>query len=82
VSAPQDVAGCESNQTVQLQRKKPKKGSFAILAQVQTNAAGSFSTKRRIKKSYVYRAFIAETLACDAATSASKKVKLKRNSKR
>ena len=28
VSAPQNVAGCESNQTVELQRKKPKATTF------------------------------------------------------
>jgi hypothetical protein len=79
VSAPQDVAGCESAQTVQLQRKKPKqKTSFTTFKQIQTDSAGRFSTKQRIKKTYVYRAILAENLVCDAAASPKGKVKAKR----
>ena len=78
LSAPQDVAGCESNQTVELQRKKPKQASFTTFDQLQTDAAGSFSTKVRIKKTFDYRAVVGETQACDDAASETEKVKAKR----
>ena len=78
VSAPKDVAGCESGQTVQLQRKKPKKKtSFKTFKQLRTDGAGRFSTKQKIKRTYVYRAILAETVVCDAAASAKGKVKAK-----
>jgi hypothetical protein len=78
VSAPQDVAGCESNQTVELQRKKPKQASFTAFDQLQTDAAGNFSTKEKIKKTFEYRAILVETAACDDAASGTEKVKAKK----
>ncbi len=81
VSAPQNVAGCESNQTVEIQRKKPKQTTFTTLEQVQTDAAGSFSTAKKIKKTFEYRAVVGETAACDDATSSSEKVKAKKKKK-
>jgi len=82
VNAPQDVAGCESSQTVQLQRKKPKQTTFTTFQQVQTDAAGSFSTEKKIKKTLEYRAILGETAACDDATSNSEKVKAKKKKKK
>jgi hypothetical protein len=76
VSAPKE---CESNQTVELQRKKAKKKLFTTFKRVQTKAAGKFSAKAKIKKTYVYRAVVAETLACDTAASANEKIKVKKN---
>jgi 6-phosphogluconolactonase (cycloisomerase 2 family) len=78
VSAPQNVAGCEANQTVELQRKKPKKTSFSTFKQLQTDAAGAFSTKQKIKKTFEYRAVVVETAACDDAASQTEKVKAKK----
>jgi hypothetical protein len=78
VSAPQDVAGCESNQTVEVQRKKPKGASFTTFERLQTDAAGNFSTKEKIKKTFVYRAILVETAACDDAASGTEKVKAKK----
>jgi WD40 repeat protein len=78
VSAPKDVAGCESNQPVQLQRKKPKGKTFKTFKQVRTNASGDFSSKQKVKKTFVYRALLAETAGCDDATSAGKRVKAKK----
>jgi hypothetical protein len=82
VSAPEDVAGCESNQTVLLQRKKPKQTSFTTFTQIQADTAGNFSTKKKIKRTYEYRAILAETEACDDAASASEKVKAKKKKKK
>jgi 6-phosphogluconolactonase (cycloisomerase 2 family) len=81
VSAPQDVAGCESNQTVELQRKKPKQATFTTFDQLQTDAPGNFSTKKKIKKTFQYRAILGQTAACGDATSNSEKVKAKKKKK-
>jgi hypothetical protein len=78
VSAPQNVAGCESNQTVELQRKKPKGTGFTTFQQVQTNATGNFSVKKKIKKTFEYRAGLGETAACDDSSSNTEKVKAKK----
>jgi hypothetical protein len=78
VSAPGDTAGCESNQAVELQRRKPKGATFATFEQLQTDAAGNFSTKEKIKKTFEYRAILAETAGCDDAASGSEKVKAKK----
>jgi hypothetical protein len=78
VSAPQDVAGCQANQGVELQRRKPKGVTFTTFEQLQTDAAGNFSTKEKIKKTFEYRAILAETAGCDDAASGSEKVKAKK----
>jgi 6-phosphogluconolactonase (cycloisomerase 2 family) len=82
VSAPEDVTGCESNQTVDLQRKKPKQATFTTFEQLQTDGVGSFSTKKKIKKTFEYRAVLGSTGACTDATSGTEKVKAKRNKKK
>jgi hypothetical protein len=78
VSAPQDVAGCQANQTLDLQRKKPKATTFTTFEQVQTNATGAFTTKEKVKKTFEWRAVLAENQNCDDATSNSEKVKAKK----
>jgi hypothetical protein len=69
---------CESSQTVELQRKRPKQPSFTTFAQVQTDAQGSFSLKKKLKKTFEFRAQVVETAACTAALSNSEKVKVKK----
>jgi hypothetical protein len=69
---------CESSQPVQLQRKKPSQTTFTTVEQLQTNAAGGFSAKRKVKKTFEYRAQVAETDACLGQTSNTEKVKVKR----
>jgi hypothetical protein len=81
VSAPQDVTGCQANQTVELQRKKPKATTFTTFDTVQTDAAGNFSTKEKIKKTFEWRAFLTENPNCDDAASNSEKVKAKKKKK-
>jgi hypothetical protein len=82
VSAPEDVAGCQANQTLDLQRKKPKATTFTTFEQVQTDATGAFTTKERIKKTFEWRAVLAENQNCDDATSISEKVKAKKKKKK
>jgi hypothetical protein len=69
---------CESNQTVQLQRKKPSQTAFATVEQVQTTATGSFSAKEKVKKTFQYRAQVTETSTCGGALSNTEKVKVKK----
>jgi hypothetical protein len=69
---------CESGQMVELQRKRPSQASFTTFAAVQTDAQGSFSLKRKVKKTFEYRAQVVETAACGAALSNTEKVKVKK----
>jgi len=72
---------CESGQTVELQRKRPKQTTFTTVEQLQTDAAGSFSTKEKVKKTFEYRAQVAETAACGPGLSNAEKVKVKKKKK-
>jgi hypothetical protein len=72
---------CESAQTVELQRKRPKQTTFTTFASVQTDAQGSFSLKKKVKKTFEYRAQVVETAACTAALSNTEKVKVKKKKK-
>jgi hypothetical protein len=69
---------CAANQPVQLQRKKPSQSTFTTVEQLQTDAAGGFSTKEKVKKTYEYRAQVPETEACLGQTSNTEKVKVKK----
>jgi hypothetical protein len=73
---------CEAGQTVQLQRKKPSQATFTTFTQVQTDATGVFSAKRKVKKTFEYRAQVPETDACLGQTSNTEKVKVKKKRKR
>jgi hypothetical protein len=69
---------CQASQTVELQRKRPKQTTFTTIEQVQTDAAGSFSTKRKVKKTFEYRAQVSETATCGGQVSNTEKVKVKK----
>jgi hypothetical protein len=69
---------CQATQTVELQRKRPSQSSFTTVEQLQTDAAGAFSTKERVKKTFEYRAQVAETATCTAGLSNTEKVKAKK----
>jgi hypothetical protein len=73
---------CESGQAVELQRKKPSQSSFTTIQQLQTDAGGGFSTKRKVKKTFEYRAQVSETATCGAALSNTEKVKVKKKKKK
>lgn len=81
VSAPQSVNVCEANQPIELQRKKPTAATFTTFLQLQSDAAGNFSVKRKIKKTFQYRAVLGQTQACEDATSSSETVKAKKRKK-
>jgi hypothetical protein len=69
---------CQSGQTVDLQRRKPSQSTFTTIAQLQTDAGGSFSAKLKVKKTFEYRAQVGETDACLGGVSNVEKVKVKK----
>jgi hypothetical protein len=83
VDAPANEASCEAGQTVELQRK-PKSApdsAFATFESVQTDAAGNFAAKVKVKRTLIYRALLQETQTCDDELSATHKVGVKKRSK-
>jgi hypothetical protein len=78
LSAPGNEAACQAGLAVELQRKKPNQATFATLELLGTDAAGAFSTKEKVKKTFEYRAQVAETEACLGQTSNTEKVKVKK----
>jgi hypothetical protein len=78
LDAPGSEASCESSLAVELQRKKPTQTAFTTLEQLGTDAAGNFSTKEKVKKTFEFRAQVAETATCGAQVSNTEKVKVKK----
>lgn len=74
-----EQGGCESGQTVELQRKKPSETTFTTVEQVQTDTAGKFSAKEKVKKTYEYLAQVSETATCGSGLSNTEKVKVKKH---
>jgi hypothetical protein len=71
---------CESGQTVELQRKGPSQTTFKTVEQLQSDAAGNFSTRKKVKKTFEYRAQVPETSTCAGQTSNTEKVKVNKKS--
>jgi hypothetical protein len=69
---------CAANQPVQLQRKRPSQTTFTTVEQLQTDAAGRFSAKEKVKKTSEYRAQVAGSATCGAGLSNTEKVKVKK----
>jgi hypothetical protein len=82
IDAPTNEAGCEPNQTVELQRKAKKQPdtAFSTFDSVQTDATGNFADKVKVKKTYIYRAQVEETEACDGELSNTQKVRVQKPS--
>ena len=80
LDAAQNEAACETGQTIELQRRKSSQSDsqFASFASVQTDSAGSFAEKLKVKRTFVYRAKVGENEACDDAVSNSEKVRAKK----
>jgi hypothetical protein len=69
---------CQAGQAIELQRKKPKQTEFTTFDQVPTFASGTFSAKVKVKKTFEYRAQVAENATCAGQTSNTEKVKVKK----
>jgi hypothetical protein len=78
VETRQDGVSCAANQAVELQRKKPSQTTFTTVELLQTDAAGSFSAKEKVKKTFEYRVQVPETATCDDGLSNTEKVKVKK----
>jgi hypothetical protein len=93
LSAPGDQ-GCVAGQAVQIQRKKlggasaakkkkkKKAATFVLFRTLTTDAAGNFSTKTKVKKTFKYRAVLPQSNVCADATSNVQKVKGKKKHKK
>jgi hypothetical protein len=69
---------CQSGQAVELQRRKPSQTTFTTFQQLTTDATGSFSSREKVKKTFEYRAQLAETTTCGTAVSNTETVKAKK----
>jgi hypothetical protein len=69
---------CQSFQTIELQRRKLWQPGFTTVAQLQTDAAGAFSAKQKVKKNLEFRAQLPETATCGTGVSNAEKVKIRK----
>jgi hypothetical protein len=71
---------CEPGRAIQIQRrlKSEDDSKFQTFETVQTDATGNYSHRVKVKKTYFYRAVVAETEACDDETSNSVKVRVQK----
>jgi len=77
VNGPLNPSGCAANQAVELQRRRLGQ-DFTTVAQLQTAAAGEFSTELKLKQTHEYRAQAAATATCGASVSGVETVKVKK----
>jgi hypothetical protein len=73
---------CQSGQTVELQRKRPKQAAFTTVQQLVTDPSGSFSTKRKVKKTFQYQVEVDPAAGCNGGISNTEKVKVKKKRKK
>jgi hypothetical protein len=78
VSSPEDPSACQANQELGLYRKKPKATKYKLFDLVFTDAAGSFSTTVKIRKTFEWLVVLPDAPRCDHAASNSEKVKAKK----
>ncbi len=71
-------ADCEPGQSVTVQRRRPGGFAYATIATVTSNGSGLFVKRVRERKTFVYRAKVAASAACDAAISNPQKVVVKK----
>jgi hypothetical protein len=69
---------CAASQPVELYRKRPSQTSFVLVERLQTDPAGNFSAKQKVKKTFEYRAVVPETATCAGQTSNTEQVKVKK----
>jgi hypothetical protein len=70
--------GCESGQTVLLQRRRPGSPRYGTIARMRTQSDGDFVRRIRVFRTYIYRAFVGRTTACLGAVSNRERVGLRR----
>ena len=65
---------CVANQGVALQRRRPSAARYRTFARRRTTTDGSFSTRIRPRRTFVYRARVEQTQSCHGAVSESARV--------
>jgi hypothetical protein len=58
--------------------KRAPDTEFAAFETVQTDQAGNFADKVKVKKTRIYRAVVSETEVCDDETSNTQKVRVQK----
>ena len=66
--------GCERNQAIQLQRRRPGRTRYATFRTVRSDADGEFGSRIRPARTFYYRAVTAETSECHASRSNRERV--------
>ncbi len=69
-----NVASCEPNQRVSLQRRLPASRRYRTFKFVRTSSRGAFTTRTIAARTYVYRARVGQTSACHGAASDRERV--------
>ena len=76
ITAIANEAACEDGQTVTLQRRRPGQPGFANFNTTTSDPGGSYSKRIRPRRTFIYRATLAASSQCEAATSNVKKVRV------
>jgi hypothetical protein len=78
IDAALNEAECESNQTVELERKgkDDPNSAFKTFRTVHSEATGNFDTRVTLRETRIFRAVARETAACDREVSNTKKVRV------
>jgi hypothetical protein len=71
-------AGCVSRQQVLLQRRGPRSATYRTFTRATTDADGDFSSRFTPRRTFIYRAQVAQTDACLGAVSNREKVRVTR----
>jgi hypothetical protein len=75
-------AACEPGQRVELQRRRPGRAGFRTFARRRSNSRGGFSARLRPRRTYVYRARVAQTEQCLGTASDRQRVNVVRRPRR
>jgi hypothetical protein len=70
-------ASCSAGQTVAVESKPLRGGSFTTAKTVTTDQAGNFSTRVKMRKAKRFRASVPDTGACSAAVSGTVTVRVR-----
>ena len=72
--------GCERDRAIEIQRhrKSEDDSQFKTFETAQTDAAGNFSLRKKMRRTRVYRALVQENASCDDELSNTQKVRVQK----
>jgi hypothetical protein len=73
---------CERGQRIEVQRRLPNRSGYRTFSRARTNRDGKFTVKARPRRTYLYRARVAQSARCLGAVSDREKVVVRRKKKR